>query len=287
MKLFNQLIAASVLCVCSQAVAETIKTPKGWKETKTRHSRLITKSTARVEVFDWTDLKGLAIDAYLKRLETVAPRGAEYISSEGIKPVDTVPGAFSVTRNVKWNGKKSGTSIVLACPGLPGKVRILSFDDSASNLGAIGRILSGGIFMEKVCKQEQKAGEIVSASAVASNETNSSAPRIKGRDLAKENAKIPKENHPDASYLVSKNQIQGFGITAMMLPVPHMMMTFPNGYSTYCKKWDLVTQSPTPDSIGENCKLTTESIMDSPTYSKGPGPKPGPLYPFEPFCFVR
>jgi len=175
--------------------------------------------------------------------------------------------------------------MLVGCPGQPGNVRIISLNDSKGKLGAIGRVVAGGRFMQKVCKQRQTADQIVSnpvVASVASSEINSSATTPTGGDLAKENARIPKGNHPDQAYVITKLETQGMGVSMMVVPVPHMMMTFPNGYSTYCKKWNLVTQAPTPDSIGDNCKLTQETIKDSPRYSSGPGPKPAPLYPFEP-----
>lgn len=39
-----------------------------------------------------------------------------------------------------------------------------------------------------------------------------------------------------------------------------MMLEFPNGYSTDCTDWDLISGSPTPQSIGSSdCELTKEN----------------------------
>ena len=283
MKPYIWLTGFFLLCsFVSQAVAQTVPAPKGWVEAVTGSSRLISKSTTQIEIFNWQDLRGQTIESYLKQIETIVPAGAVFISSEAIKPADSkIPGAFSISRKVEWNGK-AGVSMLIGCPGQPGHARIISLNDSNGRLGGLGRIVTGGRFIQKVCKQKQTPDQMVSNPVVSSGEINSSTTALSGGDLANENARIPKENHPDQAYVITKLETQGIGISMMVVPVPHMMMTFPNGYSTYCKKWNLVTQTPTPDSIGDNCKLTQESIKDSPRYSSGPGPKPALLHPFKP-----
>jgi len=42
------------------------------------------------------------------------------------------------------------------------------------------------------------------------------------------------------------------------------MMTFPGGYSTDCMEWDMLSESPTPGSIGDRCDLTLEPQDDTP-----------------------
>ena len=119
MKLYIWLTGIYLLCgFSSQAVAQTVPAPRGWADTVTGNSRLISKSTTQVEVFNWRDLQGQTIENYLKQIQTIVPAGAVYISSEPIKPADNIPGAFSISRRVEWNGK-AGVSMLVGCPGQP------------------------------------------------------------------------------------------------------------------------------------------------------------------------
>lgn len=60
----------------------------------------------------WQSTGGLSTRDWLAGFETTLPPGVELVSSEGVKK-ETVPGAFSVVRNVSVDGVK-GRSILYA-----------------------------------------------------------------------------------------------------------------------------------------------------------------------------
>lgn len=112
------------------------------------------------------------------------------------------------------------------------------------------------------------------ASKQLATEASSTAGQTEGTnsanfDLATENAAIPESNHPVSA--VATIEIEVKLLPTRSVGVGHMMMTFPNGYSTHCNKWDLISQNPTPASIGSSCKLTSEPQDDKALHPFNPG----------------
>lgn len=100
-------------------------------------------------------------------------------------------------------------------------------------------------------------------------------PTINGQGnsaLAALNARIPAANRP-VSAVLGEEFVSSFNGTIFINSVePRFIMTFPNGYSTDCHRWDIVADSPTPESIGDRCgDLTTEQQEDTPLRGFAPG----------------
>ena len=186
MKLFLQsIVVLALTAICSLATAQAVPVPADWKETTTPHSRVLTKEKAQIQIFKWQNLQGLTIDAYLKKLEKTIPADAVYISSDGIKADNSqVQGVFVVSRTVEWNGQE-GFSSLMGCPGQPGQVRIISYQDQEQTISSVGRAISAGKYMFKICEQKQKKDAIDSTN---DDPISVVVAGITGRDPVKENA---------------------------------------------------------------------------------------------------
>ena len=266
--------------VITLAVAAPLPAPKNWQETQTGNSRILTKGTSRLEIGPWQSLGGQSLERYLKSIEHIVPDHTTFVSSKGVKPEGN-DGAFYITRAIKLDGK-DGNSILFGCPGQPGYARIMEMSVANTNLRDL---FSGSLFVDKVCKEESKGGELeaigtvrnpasidqikpgVEAITAATNSPSSSG------DLAKENAKIPADNRPGSAVTITKVVLKGFN-PVIPVPVGRMVMKFPNGYSTMCTNWDVVNQKPTPQSIG------SEECMVAKTIPESWGTSPTPLQPF-------
>lgn len=269
--------------ICTPAIAQDTKAPRGWTEKTTSEGRVLSKGTSKIVIGNWQSLGPQSLEAYLKDLEQSVPEGAQFVSSRGVKP-ERLDGAFAVTRKIKLNAKPA-QSVLYGCQGQPGVARVLSMTVES---GDFGNLMSGGLFLEKVCKQEPKGGPSDVAVAAASpgvekrpiaqtpaGVSPSSSTRVArptgGYDLAAENAKIPSANRPIKTATILEDRWTGF--PAVLTHKAYMLMQFPNGHATHCANWDLISQSPTPGSIGKKrCKVTREEIAgDDPLNGFEPG----------------
>jgi hypothetical protein len=265
------------------ATAKDTKVPRGWTEETTAEGRVLSRGTSKIVIGHWQSLGSRSLEAHLKDLEEAVPDGAQFLSSRGVKP-ERIDGAFAVTRKIKRNAK-SAQSVLYGCPGQPGFARVLSMTVDS---GDFGNMMSGGLFLEKVCKQEPKggAGDVVIAKAAPGLETRQTTkspaavsppsstrvPRPSGRyDLAAENAKIPRANRPIRTTTVLEERWIGFPAT--LTHKAYMLMLFPNGNATHCANWDLISQAPTPESIQKKrCKVTRAAAnADDPLNGFEPG----------------
>lgn len=135
------------------AAADLARAPSGWSEATTAEGRVLSKGSSRIVVGHWIDLDGRSLEAHMQILERTVPDNAQFVSSRGVKP-ERVDGAFAVTRRIKLDGK-SGQSVLYGCPGKPGFARVLSLTIESSKFGDA---ISGGMFLEKACKNEPKGG---------------------------------------------------------------------------------------------------------------------------------
>jgi hypothetical protein len=94
--------------------AATVPAPKGWNEEEVNQVRILTKGKTIVEIGPWLNINGMKLDAWLQSMEKIVPDAATFVSSKGVIK-ESLPGAYSVTRKVKY-GKKSGQSVLYACP---------------------------------------------------------------------------------------------------------------------------------------------------------------------------
>lgn len=250
------------------AFADKTPAPSGWTETLTDEGREISKATAKVVIGNWQSLRGQSLQTHMKGLEKMVPDGSQLVSSRGVKP-ERVDGAYSVTRKINLHGK-SGQSVLYGCPGQSGFARVISMTFETSDFGSA---LTGGMFLEKVCKQEPKGGASDTEASASAPTPQVSRPNARAStvqsspistshgtyNLAAENAKIPSDSRPVKAVTILEEKWVGFPAT--LTYTAEMMMQFPNGYATHCTKWNLISQTPMPESIGgKRCKVTRENI---------------------------
>jgi hypothetical protein len=108
----------------------------------------------------------MKLDAWLQSMEKIVPDAATFVSSKGVIK-ESLPGAYSVTRKVKY-GKKSGQSVLYACPGRPGVARLMKMEIKGLDLV---NIIVGASFGESVCKNEDKGDPVANAEGYISQET--------------------------------------------------------------------------------------------------------------------
>ena len=145
------------VCLCSAlalpVAADATRAPSGWKEATTDRGRVLSKGTSEIVVGRWASLEGRSLKEHLEDLEKTVPANAEFVSSKGVKS-ERIDGAYAVTRKIRLNGK-SGQSVLYGCPGKPGFGRVLSLTIESAKFGDA---ISGGMFLEKACKNEPKGG---------------------------------------------------------------------------------------------------------------------------------
>lgn len=268
MKFTALLLTISISILSSSLlIAQSIDPPKDWKQVQENGSRTLQNAESVLEIGPWKDLDGQSLSQILKNMESQVNPGLTFQSSKGVRD-ESVEGAWSVTRTVLRKGKKT-YSVLYGCPGQPGYGRIFELTIGTTKYRDF---ISAGLFMEKVCKNEPKGGaneaihdtenEVVEVNndqktqpiAEASNEGP-----ISFEMLAAENAKIPNANRPLVAYSILEKRYRG--LPSVLTYTAKLLMTFPNGNSTTCAKWNLITDSPTAASIEikyERCKLKKE-----------------------------
>lgn len=112
-------------------------------------TRTVSNGVATVSIEPWRDLQGQSLKSWLQSLENQPPDQAEFISSAGVKS-ETVPGAYSVIRKVKFANNR-GHSVLYACPGDRGHARLMTLDVIDANFKDT---FTGAMFGERVCKNE-------------------------------------------------------------------------------------------------------------------------------------
>ena len=158
-----------IVLIASSLHAATVPAPKGWNEKVVNQARILTKGKTVVEIGPWLNINNMALDAWLQSMEKTVPAGATFVSSKGVIK-ETVPGAYSVTRKVKY-GKKNGQSVLYACPGKPGVARLMKMEIKGLDLV---NILVGASFGESVCKNEDKGDAVANADGLVSEEASTS-----------------------------------------------------------------------------------------------------------------
>ena len=148
------LLFCATLMLSFSASAQTVPAPRGWSEDVGDHLRRLTKDSSIIEIWHWESLDGQTLKSVLTQRKKAVPETATFKSAKKVKPESSIKGAFQVTRKITLNNKQ-GLSVLYGCPGQPGYVRMMRFTFRNSS---IRNMLSGGLFLEKVCKQEYKGG---------------------------------------------------------------------------------------------------------------------------------
>ena len=145
------LIVGMILGVGMSANAQQVSAPSGWSDDTDGTTRILTKSTSRIEIGPWESLQGASLERWLDTRKSEVPTGVQLVSSKAIKKETSGSTEyFYINQRTKINGK-GGSGTVIACPGTEGTARLLRMDVENSKFGDA---ISGGKFMDRVCAEE-------------------------------------------------------------------------------------------------------------------------------------
>lgn len=266
--------AAIGLAITSPAQAQTVQAPTGWSESQQGDKRVLTKGDIRIEIGPWQSLNGQSVRNWLKAQERKVTAGITYVSTQSFQAEPAVAGSYSLARTVRSNGAKQ-ISVLYACPGRNKTVKLMQLRAVLSYTVARD-VQRGAKFGEEVCAADSNVEGSSAAPRTTTTASKSSVGRSAGgsstsQSLAAHNAKIPAANRPRTAHIVLKDSWVGFPATLVSKATPQM--TFPNGYSTTCAKWNPITQSPTPASAGKlkRCKMERVAGKGKPARRFKPG----------------
>ncbi|WP_298465372.1 hypothetical protein [uncultured Erythrobacter sp.] len=242
------------------ANAQTVGAPAGWSDSQQGDKRVLTKNGVLVEIGPWQSSSGKSTGDWLKSQERVSAPGVSYVSTQSMQAEAAVPGSYSLARSVKVNGRDQ-LSVLYACPGKGGTVKLMELRAVLSRQTA-SDIQRAAKFGEAVCRADSNyaANSPTSGRTAAASGKTSSAPGNPGQQnsaqsLAAANASIPAGSRPRSARIVLEQKWVGF--PAVMVNTATPEMSFANGYSTTCAKWNPLRQTPTPTSAGmlKRCKF--------------------------------
>ncbi|MEP2735716.1 MAG: hypothetical protein ABJP34_05410 [Erythrobacter sp.] len=273
------LTAPFTLGFATESEARTLKKPlappAGWSDNHRGRTRILTKNGITIVISPWTVRNGQTTRDWLKAQESTVPANKRYISTKTLQTEKAVAGSYSLLRTIDSGGQQQ-TSVLYACPGQRDWVRLMEVYGTVTRQTA-GAFQAAAQFGEEVCRRDPNtAGASVAPPSRLRNPAASKPGlvRSKGRSsssLAVENAKIPASNRPKSARIILEHKWKGF--PAVRVSEAAANMAFANGYSTTCGKWNLLTQSPTPNSAGKlrRCSVSKGAGSGKIAYKFAPG----------------
>jgi len=123
-------LSAALLFASVTGTAHAQSAPSGWTKSETG----ITKGKSKVTIGEVQDLNGQSTAEFMSRLENTPPKGAEFVSSGGIKDGKIVT---QVKREILVDGVKA-RSVLMVCKGGTHKNRLVEvFSENSKVLDLI------------------------------------------------------------------------------------------------------------------------------------------------------
>ncbi len=268
------LLSWSLAVTCSvSALAQTqeVPAPSGWSDSRQGDQRILTKNGVKIAIGPWQSKRGKSTRDWLQsKAQSVSP-GVTYVATQRMQAERAVEDSHSLLRSIKVNGRDQ-ISVLYACPGKGGTVRLMEMLATVSRQ-TTSDLERGAKFGEEVCGSDPNmasySGSVSTSRSARTASRSSNTPAA--QSLAAANKQIPAGNRPRSARIVLEKKWVGF--PAVQVSSATAEMTFANGYSSTCAKWNPLVSTPSPSSAGrlKRCSFVRNATKGKSARSFSPG----------------